>query len=139
MLLELLDIILSLLKVYGLNHSGVKEPKNESMKFSDTLYFKKVKIDGNCANGIILSYFFNQRTHFSQYHTLCHLHQVYTNNNDKTLQTSTAPNACYYADMVPEAAVVALLQKVYYPFPAGNSVNTPGVWGKVSEKSAVSL
>lgn len=117
----------------------MKEPKNESVKFSDTLYFNKVKIDGNCANGIIVSNFFNQRTHFTQYHTVCHLHKVYTNNNDKTLQTSTAPNACFYADMVPEAAVVALLQKVYYPFPAGNSVNTPGVRSKVSEKSAVSL
>lgn len=64
---------------------------------------------------------------------------MYTSNNDKTFQTSAAPNACYYADMVPEAAVVALLQKVYYPFPAGNSVNTPGVRGKVSEKSAPCL
>lgn len=58
MLLELVDVILSFLKVGGLNHSGMKEPKNESLKFSDTLYFNKVKIDGNCANGIIVSHFF---------------------------------------------------------------------------------
>lgn len=57
MLLELVDVVLSFLKVYGLNHSGMKEPKNESMKFPDTLYFKKVKIDGNCANGIIVVIF----------------------------------------------------------------------------------
>lgn len=98
----------------------------------------KVKIDGNYANGTVLAYFFHQKT-FSQYSTIFHLHRIYTKNNDKTLQTSTAPNACYYADMVPEAAVIALLQKVYYPFPAGSSVNTPGVRGKVSKKSAVSL
>lgn len=35
--------------------------------------------------------------------------------------------------MVPKAAVVALLQKVYYPFPAGDSVNTPGVRDEVAE------
>lgn len=70
---------------------------------------------------------------------ILHLHKTHTTNNDKTLQTSVAPNACYYADMVPAAAVVALLQKVYYHFPAGDSVSAPGARGKVSEKSAVSL
>lgn len=37
MLLELVDVILPLIKMCRLNHSGMKGPKNESMRFSDTL------------------------------------------------------------------------------------------------------
>lgn len=71
---------------------------------------------------------------------LLHLHKTHTTTNDKTSQTSVAPNACYCADTVPAAAaVVALLQKVCHHFPAGDSVSAPGARGKASEKSAASL
>lgn len=142
MLLELVDVILSLISIcVDWIILGWKDWKMKAWDFEIPYRtaVRKVKIDGNYANGIIVDRSFSSKDTFSQYHTILDLHKIYTNINDKTLRTSPAPNACYCADMVPEAAVVALLQKVYYPFPAGNSVNTPGVRDKVSEKSAVSL
>lgn len=37
MLLEMVDVILPLIKMCRLNHSGMKRPKNESMRFSNIL------------------------------------------------------------------------------------------------------